>query len=189
MKLMVLQGSSRPQPQGAVVAKWVMDTVAGQSDISAELVNAIDLELPFYNEAMGPTMLATYNKPYSEAKGAVWAKKVGEFDAFIFISPEYNHSTSAVLKNAIDWVGPEWAKKPVAFISYGYGASGGRAVEHLRQIVNELRMVPLRDALLFDLPSQPFDSEGKPNEGATKSLTSMLTSLAEFSEALKPLRS
>jgi NAD(P)H-dependent FMN reductase len=83
---------------------------------------------------------------YTNELGKKWAAKVAEADAYIMVTPEYNHGYPAVLKNAIDWVFYEWQGKPVGFVSYGT-VSGSRAVEQLRQVVIELSMHPIRNAI------------------------------------------
>ena len=109
----------------------------------AELLDLRDYPMPFFDEPMGPAML---KENYSHESVKKWAAKIKESDAFIVVTPEYNHGYPAVLKNAIDSIFPEWNNKPVGFLSYG-NAGGARSIEQLRQVAIELRMVPIRSAL------------------------------------------
>src|SRR5690606_24673029 len=108
-------------------AQWIAEELAKQEDVIAEVIDLRDYEMPFFNEAETPSVKS---KPYTHEAVARFTNKIAEGDAFVMVSPEYNHSTSGVLKNAIDWVSQEWNNKPVAFVSYG-SVGGARAVEHL----------------------------------------------------------
>jgi NAD(P)H-dependent FMN reductase len=141
MNIMVLSASARPHNQGKIVADWVTRVVAQREDVHVDQVDAATLDLPFYNEASSPMGLAEYANP----KGTEWAARVAKADAVIFVAGEYNHGYTALMKNTIDWVGKEWALKPVAFVSYGADAGGARAVEQLRQVVLQLNMLPVTD--------------------------------------------
>jgi len=115
MKIAVILGSIRGIRRGGRVAKWLMPQLLKRKDIDVELLDLKDYPLPFYNESDSPEGL---EGNYTNEIGKKWAEKIGEKDGFILITPEYNHGTSGVLKNALDWVYYEWNKKPVAFISY-----------------------------------------------------------------------
>jgi NAD(P)H-dependent FMN reductase len=139
LKIQIIIGSTRQNRFSEKPANYLFEELKKREDVQAELIDLRDWSLPFFDEAMGPSG----NKGiYSNPLGKQWANKIGEADGYIMITPEYNHGYSAVLKNAIDWVGPEWHKKPVGFVSYG-SALGSRAIEQLRQVVIELRMVPI----------------------------------------------
>lgn len=114
-----------------------------QTGIIVEMLDLRDYDMPFFNEAVSPSFK---KEPYENEAVARFTKKIDEGDAFIMVTPEYNHSTSGVLKNAIDWIGPEWNNKPIAFVSYG-SVGGARAVEQLRLIAIELQMAPIREAI------------------------------------------
>lgn len=149
MKLLVLHGSARINGTGSHVTKWVADTAKNDERFSTELVHVADLDLPFFNEAFSPKYRHYSGHEYTNPHGKAWAKKVAEADAFIFVTPEYNHSVPAALKNALDWVGMEWANKPVGFVGYsGVPYGGVRAVEHLRQIAPELGLVQAHHTVL-----------------------------------------
>jgi NAD(P)H-dependent FMN reductase len=122
-----------------------------------------------------------------------WNDKIKEADAYIIVTPEYNHSIPAVLKNAIDTIffSFHFRQKPVAFVAYSLGFTGGaRAVEHLTQIMAETEAVPVRTATLVPLISNAFNDDGQPTSaGLTASMTAMLDDLAWLGEALKTARS
>lgn len=135
----------------------------------AELLDLRDFPMPFFDEAITPTML---KEPYSNPDVARWTNKIAEGDAFVVITPEYNHGYPAVLKNALDYVKKEWSNKKVGFVGYGtLGAA--RAIEQLRQVVIELQMYPVRNAVhitkFWELTN--FDSYNQP----LKSLLDQLT--------------
>ncbi len=160
MKLMLILGSTREGRQGAKVATWVEKRLLADTDLTVDFVDLAEIDLPFYNEPASP-MMAQGN--YKNEVGKAWLKRVSEADAFIMITPEYNHSFPAVLKNALDWVCYEWHYKPVGFVSYGYGTVGGsRAVEQLRGVVAELRMLQTRDQVVIPGIFQAFDEAGEP---------------------------
>lgn len=142
MNILILSASARPDNQGNQVANWVAHKAVKHDGITIDRVDAATLELPFYNEAAGPL----YLKEYANPKGKAWAERVAKADAVIFVTGEYNHGYTALMKNTIDWVGKEWEHKPVAFVSYGADAGGVRAVEQLRQVAVQLNMLPVTDA-------------------------------------------
>jgi len=139
----VIIGSTRPGRFSEKIGRYVHDELKKREEVRAELVDLRDWPFPFFDEPISPA----YNKGiYVNGLGKKWASKVGEADGYIMVTPEYNHGYSAVLKNAIDWVFGEWKNKPVGFVSYG-NAGGARAIEQLRQVVIELQMLPIRNAL------------------------------------------
>jgi NAD(P)H-dependent FMN reductase len=142
LNIQVILGSTRQGRFGDKPAHYVLGELQKRADVRAELVDLMDWPLPFFDHPVSP-MRAKITEPAIVAK---WAAKVGEADGYVIVTPEYNHGYPAVLKNALDWVYTEWTKKPVGFV--GYGSTGGaRAIEQLRQVVIELEMVPIREAL------------------------------------------
>ncbi len=111
--------------------------------MQAELIDLRDWPLPFFNEAGSPGML---KGNYTNDLAKRWSAKIAEADAFIVVTPEYNHGYPAVLKNAFDWLYPEWNHKPIGFAGYG-NANGARAIEQLRQVVIELQMHPIKNSV------------------------------------------
>src|SRR5438874_1607941 len=140
----VILGSTRPGRRGAQVAEWVM-AHAQRSDATFELIDLLDYPLPHLDEPLPPSM-----GQYQNAHTHQWAARIASYDGFIFITPEYNHSTSGVLKNAIDYLYAEWNNKAAAFVSYG-SVGGARAIEHLRAILSELQIAHVRQQLSFSM--------------------------------------
>ena len=131
MKLQVIIGATREGRVTDRIAKWVVKTAQAMDGVDAELVDLRDYEMPFFDEAISPRFNPD-RKPGPAVKR--WLDKVAAADAYVLVTPEYNRSTSGVLKNAIDYVGMEMARKPVAVV--GHGSSGGaQAVGHLRGIM------------------------------------------------------
>lgn len=185
MKIQVILGSTRPNRFGEQPANWIYEELKAQPGIQAELIDLRDWPLPFFDEAMGPSM----NKGnYSLELAKKWANKIGEADGYIWVTPEYNHGYSAVLKNAIDYVYSEWNKKPVAFVSYG-GVGGARAVEQLRQVATELQMVSIRRAIHIINFWNLLDEDGKlKTDSLEEHASEMIEHLLWWAQALKNAR-
>ncbi|MEH0821684.1 MULTISPECIES: NADPH-dependent FMN reductase [unclassified Micromonospora] len=179
----IIIGSTRPGRNGAAVAQWVHEVAAQRSDAEFELVDLLDYKLPHLDEMYPPSM-GQYQQPHTLA----WANKIASFDGFIMVTPEYNHSTSGALKNAIDFLFNEWTNKAVGFVSYG-GLGGARAVEHLRLIAGELQMADVRAQVALSLYTD-FEnfSTFKPGDHQRDALTTTLDQVVAWSRALAPLR-
>lgn len=143
MNIKVIVGSTREGRFADKAAQWIAGEVRKQTGVVVEVLDLREYEMPFFNESVSP---AHKQAPYTHEAVARFTKKIAEGDAYIIVSPEYNHSTSGVLKNALDWVYQEWNNKPVSFVSYG-SVGGARAVEQLRLIAIELQMAPVRNAI------------------------------------------
>ncbi|MEK6439815.1 MULTISPECIES: NADPH-dependent FMN reductase [unclassified Pseudonocardia] len=144
-RIAIILGSTRPGRNGEAVARWVFDIAKQRSDADYELVDIADYHLPHLDEAAPPSM-GQYTKPHTLA----WAEKIASFDGYVFVTPEYNHSTSGALKNAIDFLYAEWNNKAAGFVSYG-SAGGTRAVEHLRLVMAELQVATVRAQVALSL--------------------------------------
>lgn len=155
-KVMVIVGSVRKNRTADKVLPLVKAELQKHPKLEVDFADLKDIELPFFNDALSPS---NPDFTYTTRETADWAKRVGAADGFIFLTPEYNYSTSAVLKNAIDWVYQGWQHKPVAYVSWGVD-KGVRAVEHLRQIAAWPQMMPLRDATYIPAYTA-FDQQGK----------------------------
>lgn len=165
MKLMVILGSSRQGRKGEVVAKWVANRVEADERFELDYVDLRELNLPFFDEPLSPFSMAREGRPYTYPEGKAWAERVAAAGAFIMVTPEYNHGYPGVLKNALDWVGPEWGGKAVDFVSYSWTTVGGaRAVEQLRQVVLELGLIPGGVGLHIGRQADSFDENGQPKE-------------------------
>ncbi|MBD0837538.1 MULTISPECIES: NADPH-dependent FMN reductase [unclassified Streptomyces] len=151
LNLAVVIGSNRHGRFGPVVADWLLSRVRDREDLTAEVVDVADIPLPM---SFARTPEAT------EALADV-TPKLARADAFVVLTPEYNHSFPAGLKNLIDWHYAEWRAKPVGLISYGGMAGGLRAAEHLRQVFAELHAVTVRDTVSFHNAGTSFDDTGR----------------------------
>src|SRR4030095_1626474 len=130
--------STRPGRKADAVARWVHELARKRGDAEYELMDVADYALPLLDEPVPPS-LDKYGMEHTKR----WAAAIDRFDAFVFVTPEYNHSTSAALKNALDYLYKEWNNKAAGFVSYG-AAGGARAAEHLRLIMAELQVATVR---------------------------------------------
>ena len=192
MKLQVIIGATR---QGRITdraAKWVANEAKNLADTEVELIDLRDYEMPFFDEAISPQ----YNsdrQPIPAVKK--WLDKVAEADAYVFVTPEYNRSTSAVLKNAIDYLDFQLSQKPVALVAHG-STGGAQAVSHLRGILAGAQSFSVPNATYFsDRVGEKIDEEGNLDEsvkanpyGPHAALTRTLTELKWYSDALSTAR-
>ena len=183
LKIAIIIGSTRPGRVGESVGRWVHDLARQRSDAEFELVDLRDFNLPLLDEPVPPSQ-GKYSQPHTKA----WAAKVDAFDAFVFVTAEYNHGIPGALKNALDFLYREWNNKAAGFVGYG-GAGGTRAVESLRLVMAELQMADVRNQVALSLYTD-FESftNFKPAAHHQKSLTGMLDQLIAWGEALKMLR-
>jgi NAD(P)H-dependent FMN reductase len=114
VKIGIIVGSTRPGRHARAVADWVLGQTSGRPGARYEIIDLADYPLPHLDEPMPPSY-GEYQHDHTKA----WASTIGGYDGFIFVTPEYNHSTSGVLKNAIDYLYAEWNNKAAAFVSYG----------------------------------------------------------------------
>src|SRR5688500_12611996 len=145
IKVAIILGSTRPGRKAEAVARWVYEIAKQRSDAEFELVDLLDFDLPLLDEPVPPSM-GQYSKPHTKA----WAAKIDPFDAFVFVTPEYNHGTCAALKNAIDFLYKEWNDKAAGFVGYG-SAGGTRAVESLRLVMGEIKVADVRSQVQLSL--------------------------------------
>jgi NAD(P)H-dependent FMN reductase len=183
LRIGIILGSTRPGRNGEAVAKWVFEIAQKRKDADFELVDIKDFDLPLLDEPVPPSM-GQYSKPHTKK----WAAKVGSFDGYVFVTPEYNHGISGALKNAIDFLFAEWNNKAAGFVSYG-GAGGARAVEQLRLVLAEVQMATVRNQVLLSLFSD-FEnfSVFKPAVRHEKSVNEMFDQVIAWGGAMKPLR-
>ena len=140
-KIALIIGSTRASRFADIPAQWMLAQAQARDDMTVELVDLRDYNLPLFNELASNAYM-----PSQDANAVKWQKKMAEFDGYVFVVAEYNHSVSAALKNALDQAYVEWAHKPMSAIAYG-SMGGARALEHLRNIAVELQMVPTRNAV------------------------------------------
>ncbi len=179
----IILGSTRPNRNGEQVAQWVYEIASRRSDAEFELVDLRDYPLPHLDEPLPPSM-GQYQNDHTKA----WADKIASFDGFVFVTPEYNHGTSGVLKNAIDYLYAEWNNKAAGFVSYG-AVGGARAAEHLRLVAGELQMADVRQQVTLSLLTE-FEnfSVFKPGDYNQAALGTLLDQVIAWSTALAPLR-
>ncbi len=136
-KIGIIISTDRDTRFGDKPARWLYDEASQRRDLEFEIVDLRDFPLPFFNEVASNLWVPTQNEV-----GVRWQQKIAEFDGYIFVTAEYNHSISGVLKNALDFAYTEWNKKPAAYVGYG-SVGAARAIEQLRLIHVELQMAPL----------------------------------------------
>ena len=179
----IILGSTRPNRNGEAVAKWVFDLASKRTDASYELVDVKEFNLPLLDEPI-PASQGKYSKEHTKR----WAQKIDSFDAFIFVTPEYNHSIPGALKNAIDFLYKEWNNKAAGFVSYG-AVGGARAVEHLRVVMGELMIADVREQVMFSLATDFVNyNEFKPDLKHKDGVNKMLDQVVTWSKAMKTLR-
>src|ERR1700688_1981598 len=183
IRIGIILGSTRPGRRGEQVAKWVLEIASKRADADFELIDLVDYPLPHLDEPMPPAMGQYQNQHTKD-----WAATISRFDGFIFVTPEYNHSTSGVLKNAIDFLYAEWNNKAMGVVSYGV-VGGARAAEHLRLIAGELQMADVRTnvALSAFTDFENFTNLA-PGAHQAQALDTLFGEVIAWSEALAPLR-
>ena len=183
LKIAVIIGSTRPGRKAEAVARWVHGIATKRGDAEFEVVDIQDFDLPLLDEPTPPSM-GRYTQPHTRA----WSAKIASFDAYVFVTPEYNHATSGALKNALDFLYREWNNKAAGFV--GYGSVGGtRAVEQLRLVMGELQVADVRAQVALSLFTD-FENftTFKPAPMHEKSVNTMLDQVIAWGTALKTLR-
>jgi len=189
----IIIGSTRPGRRGVMVAHWVRDVAeqharARGEDTTYEVIDLADHALPLLDEA-SPAIFGEYDGAHTRR----WARTIDACDGFVLVTPEYNHSTTAALKNAIDYLFGEWGDKAAGFVSYGI-QGGTRAVEHLRLILGELSVADVRTQVALSMFTDFEISDPRepgilaPGAHQEPTLTRMLDELTAWSRALAPLR-
>jgi NAD(P)H-dependent FMN reductase len=185
----IIVGSTREGRFSEKVAKWVFDELKTRKEVETRLLDLREFPMPFFDQAVPPSVAG--RPPYSHPVVQRWTAQIGEADAFIFVTPEYNHGIPGVLKNAIDWVNQEWRRKPATFVGYG-GVNGARSIEQLRLIACEMQMAPLRSAMHIPMPALMAHMQGRDpvpslNE-SRQAAEAMINDLLWWSDALKAAR-
>jgi NAD(P)H-dependent FMN reductase len=140
----VIVGSTRQGRFSEKPAQWIFQHLKKRGDVEARLLDLRDFPMPFFDQ---PTTPATPGRPaYENEVVQRWTAAIAQSDGFVFVTPEYNYGPPAVLKNAIDWVYPEWNRKAACFVSYG-SAGGARSVQQLRQVAIEVQLAPIRSSV------------------------------------------
>lgn len=140
LNIALIVGSTRPNRLADKIVPWVVAGAEGRDDLSLDVLDLRDANLPLFNEPASPLVTGgSYTEPAAEA----WRHKIGEYDGYLATVAEYNHGPTGALKNAFDSAYYEWVRKPVGFIGYG-GVGGARAIEVMRGVAIELQMAPLK---------------------------------------------
>jgi NAD(P)H-dependent FMN reductase len=140
----VIVGSTRQGRFSEKPAKWILQHLKKRDGVDARLLDLRDFPMPFFDQPATP---ATPGRPpYNDEVVQRWTAAIAQSDGFVIVTPEYNYGPSAVLKNAIDWIYPEWNRKAVGFVSYG-SAMGARGVQQLRETMIELQLAPIRSSV------------------------------------------
>jgi NAD(P)H-dependent FMN reductase len=181
-RIPIILGSTRDDRRGHLVAAWLLAHVQQHPDIQTEIIDLRDWPLPFFNES-------PQRKGYSDPIVDRWIERIGDADGYIIIAPEYNHSFSGALKNALDYGLKAWRDKPVGFVAYGGETTGGaRAVEQLKLVAIELGMAPIRHDITLPGIMHQFDKSGKLRDAAVEAkVAPFLDLLVRWSEAMQPL--
>ena len=183
IRIAIVTGSTRPGRVNEAVARWVHDIANKRSDAQFELVDIADYGLPLLDEPVPPSM-----GQYSHEHTRAWAAKIASFDAYVFVTPEYNHGISGALKNAIDYLYKEWNDKAAGFVSYG-SMGGARAVEQLRLVMAELQVATVRAQVMLSLFTD-FENftTFKPHARHEAAVNAMLEQVIAWGTALQGVR-
>ena len=178
-RIAIIVGSTRPGRTAAKVADWVYEIARERDDAEFEVVDIADFDLPLLDEP-APPAAGQYSRPHTFA----WSAAIDGYDGFVFVTPEYNRSTSAALKNAIDFLYREWNGKAAGFVGYG-NTGGARAIEHLRTIMGELQVADVREQVSLSI-FHDFENwtELRPQPRQVAALQTMLDQVVAWSVAL-----
>jgi NAD(P)H-dependent FMN reductase len=144
----VIVGSTREGRFSEKPAKWILQHLSKREGVDARLLDLRDFPMPFFDQPASPAIPG--HSPYENEVVQRWTAAIAGSDGFVIVTPEYNYGPSAVLKNAIDWVYPEWNRKAAAFVSYG-GAMGARSVQQLRETAIALQLAPIASSVQIPL--------------------------------------
>ena len=183
--LQVIVGSTRQQRKGIAVARWIARAAEEHGGFDVELVDLAEVALPVFDEPNHPRL-----GQYVSQRTKDWSATVSRADAFVIVTPEYNHSFPASIKNALDHLFAEWADKPVGLASYGGVSAGQRAATALKPVLVALRMVTVVEGVMVPFFTERIDEAGEfqPTAPLTGSANAMLDELLRLTTALRPLR-
>jgi NAD(P)H-dependent FMN reductase len=190
LRIGVILGSVRQGRFGDKPAQWIFEELRKRNSVEATFLDLKDFNLPNFDQPVSPAWIS---EPFKQENVARWTRAVGEQDGFVIVAPEYNRTVGGAMKNAFDWVYPEWNRKAVGFV--GYGSTGGaRAVEHMRNIAVELQMAPVRQGvhIMWEVMA-PLMQATAPVDPASfapvqQSADTMIDQLVWWSSALKDAR-
>lgn len=184
-QLKVIIASTRPTRKGPIVADWFLKLLEEHSEFEVEVLDLKKIDLPMMDEEEHPRF-----QNYKNEHTKKWSKTIDGADAFVVVTPEYNYSYPASVKNALDYLSNEWKEKPWGFVSYGGVSGGTRSVQDMKMPLTTLNIMPLSQAVNIPFFTQFINDEGvfEGNEPLVKSAHSMLTELLRWTEALKGMR-
>lgn len=180
MKLYIVVGSVREGRTAIKVADWVLKQIQSYSfaTIETEIVDLKEWDLPIF-AGSHPPMTGIYDQP----KQQEWANKIASGDAFIFISPEYNHGYSPALKNALDYIGKEWQGKSAAYMGYG-STNGSRSIDQIRQVGTQLGLVDTNAVIeIRDIFTRNREETFQGNDFDNKALKAAVDKLIQYVSA------
>lgn len=182
-KIAIITGSTRPGRVNHQVAQWVQAEASLRSDAEFEIVDIADYNLPLLDEAY-PAAFQNYQNVHTLA----WSEKISEFDGFVFVTGEYNHTVTPALTNALSYLNVGFNNKAAGIVSYG-SMGGARAAEHLRNVLSELQIAHVRNQVMFSLFTD-FENfaEFKPTEQNAGTLSPMLDQLTAWARAMESVR-
>jgi len=185
----VIVGSTREGRFSEKPARWILQHLKKRDGVDARLLDLRDFPMPFFDQAAPPA--APGRPAYEHEVVRKWTAAIAQSDGFVFVTPEYNYGPPAVLKNALDWVYPEWNRKAAAFVSYG-AAMGARGVQQLRQTLIELQLAPVRSSVHIPVATLWAHFKGGDVEAGLAELEAsagaMIGDLLWWTEALKAAR-
>jgi NAD(P)H-dependent FMN reductase len=184
-KLLIIIASTRPGRIGVPVANWFVEQATAHGGFEVELSDLYELDLPLLDEPNHPRL-----RQYTKAHTKAWSETVEAADAVVFVTAEYNHSYTAALKNAIDYLHHEWRHKPLGFVSYGGVAAGTRAMQALKPVAIALALVPVVAAVNIPFVQQFLTDDGTivGNDIMVEAAGAMLDELMTMHGVLAPLR-
>lgn len=175
--------STRKARSGPSIARWITSLAEADGRFAVELVDLAEIDLPLFDEPHHPR-LGTYEHEHTKR----WSAIVSRADAFVFVTPEYNHAAPASIKNAIDYLNAEWRHKPVGFVCYGGVSAGTRAVASLKPVVSNLKMLPVAETVAIPFFDKLIDADGtfRASAGLEASTKPMFDGIAFYADTIGP---
>ncbi len=186
LNLQIIVASTRSGRSGDLVGAWFDAIARRHGNFEVELVDLAEIDLPLFDEPKHPRL-----RQYEHGHTKAWSAIVDRADAYVFVTPEYDHAPPASLVNALQHLVREWAYKPAGFVSYGGVSGGTRGVQVTKQIAVALKMMPIPEAINIPFFTQYLDRDSgvfAPGEVQEKAAGAMLGELLKWAEALRPLR-
>ena len=183
-RLEIIVASTRPGRVGPVVADWFLGQAEQHGGFDIHVSDLAELNLPLLDEPHHPSL-----RQYTKQHTRDWSATIDAADAIVFVTPEYNHSFTAPLKNALDFLAQEWRDKPAAFVSYGGVSAGTRAVYALRPVVSMLGMMAINAAVAVPTRTHiAADRQFRSDPALDASAKAVLDDLARLAPAFATLR-